>query len=117
MKARAANIILAVVVLLTVVLGLLVLINPPSFFPDPSHGFQVMRSMQMGSPFNTFIAPDQDDISKNTSLYLPWWSPGQYLVPMLFQTVFGMDTGHSTALIVLLFELSGILGFYCFFKK
>lgn len=117
MKLRAANIILMAVVLLTLILGILILINPPSFFPDPSHGFQVMRSMQMGGPFNTLIAPDQDDISKNTSLYLTWWSPGQYLVPMLFQSVLGMNTGHATALAIMLFELSGILSFYYFFKK
>lgn len=117
MKAGKANIVLSIVVLITLALGVLILINPPSFFPDPSHGFQVMRSMQLGGPFNTFIAPDQDDIAKNTSLYLTWWSPGQYLVPMLFQSVFGMDTGHASALTVLLFELSGIFGFYCFFKK
>src|ERR1700749_4699766 len=100
MKIRAANIILASVVLLTVILGVLIFFNPPSFFPDPSHGFQVMRFMQMGNPFNTLAAPDQDDISKNTSLYLTWWSPGQYLVPILFQSVLGMNTGHATALTV-----------------
>jgi hypothetical protein len=117
MKLKPANIILASVVLLTVILGVLILYNPPAFFPDPSHGFQVMRSMQMGGPFNTFISPDQDDISKDTSLYLTWWSPGQYLVPLLFQSVLGLNTGHATALTVLLFEISGLLGFYYFFKK
>lgn len=117
MKIKAANIILAIVILLTLLLGILVLCNPPAFFPDPSHGFQVMRSMQLGGPFNIFISPDQDDISKNTSLYLTWWSPGQYLAPMLFQSAFGMNTGHATALVVLLSGLSGVLSFYYFFKK
>lgn len=117
MKVRAANIILAIVVLLTILLGILILINPPCLFPDPSHGFQVMRSMQLGGPFNTFISPNQDDITQNTSLYLTWWSPGQYLVPLFFQSALGLNTGHATALAILLFEISGIFGFYCFFKK
>lgn len=117
MKKGAANIILAAVVLLTVILGVLIFINPPSFFPDPSHGFQVMRSMQLGGPFNTLISPNQDDISKNSSLYLTWWSPGQYLVPLFFQSVLGLTTGHATAFCILLFELSGLLGFYFFFRK
>ena len=73
--------------------------------------------MQMGGPFNTFISPDQDDISKNTSLYLTWWSPGQYLLPYFFQLLLSMNTGHATALTVTIFQLSGVLGFYCFFKK
>lgn len=117
MKAKAANIIMTAVVLLTVILGILILVNPPSFYPDPSHGFQVMRSMQLGGPFNTFISPDQDNITGNTSLYLTWWSPGQYLVPLFFQSVLGLNTGHATALAILLFELSGVFGFYCFFRK
>jgi hypothetical protein len=117
LKLTPSNIILSAVILITIVLGGLILICPPSFFPDPSHGFQVMRSMQMGGPFNTFIAPDQDNIAQNTSLYLTWWSPGQYLVPYVFQLLLSINTGHATALTIILFELSGTVGFYCFFKK
>lgn len=117
MKAKAANIIMAAVILLTAILGTLILVHPPSLYPDPSHGFQVMRSMQMGGPFNTLVAPSQDDISQNTSLFLTWWSPGQYLVPLFFQSALGSDTGHATALTILLFDISGILGFYYFFRK
>jgi len=117
MKKKAANIILAAVILLTAILGIFILVHPPSFYPDPSHGFQVMRSMQMGGPFNTVITPSQDDISQNTSQFLTWWSPGQYLVPLFFQSVLGLNTGHATALTILLFEFSGVLGFYYFFRK
>lgn len=98
-------------------MGVMILIYPPSIFPDASHGFQVMRSMQMGGGFNHLVSPDQDDISKNTSQFLTWWSPGQYLVPYFVQLVFGMNTGHATALVITLMELSGILGLYLFFKK
>jgi hypothetical protein len=117
MKAKAAHIILLLIILLTTILGILILVNPPSFYPDPSHGFQVLRSMQMGGPFNTLVTPSQDDIAQNTSQFLTWWSPGQYLVPFFFQFVLGLNTGHATALTILLSELSGVLGFYCFFKK
>jgi len=95
----------------------MIFIYPPAIFPDPSHGFQVMRSMQLDGPFNVWTAPDQDDISKNTSLFLTWWSPGQYLVPYWLQNLFGINTGHASALTILLFELSGLAGFYCFFRK
>jgi len=73
--------------------------------------------MQMGGGFNRLISPNQDDISKNTSQFLTWWSPGQYLVPYFVQTVFGLNTGHATAIVITLMELSGILGLYLFFKK
>ena len=66
---------------LVAVLGVLLVISPPSVFPDPANGFQVMRCMELGGKFNRMITPDQDDFSKNTSEFLTWWSPGQYLIP------------------------------------
>ena len=98
-------------------MGIMIFIYPPSIFPDPSHGFQVMRSMQMGAGFNRLITPNQDDISKNNSVYLTWWSPGQYLVPYIIKVITGLNTGRATALVITLFELSGLAGFYFFFKK
>jgi hypothetical protein len=71
-------------IILTVVamaMGVMIFIYPPSIYPDAARGFQVMRSMQTGSGFNILSAPNPDDISKNTSQFLTWWSPGQYLLP------------------------------------
>jgi len=98
-------------------MGIGILIYPPSVFPDAAHGFQVMHSMEMGGGFNRLVVPSQDDITKNTSQFLTWWSPGQYLVPYFFKSVVGSNTGHATALSVLLLALSGLAGFYAFFKK
>jgi hypothetical protein len=98
-------------------MGVMIFIYPPSIFPDASHGFQVMRSMQMGGGFNQLVSPDQDDISKNTSQFLTWWSPGQYLVPYVIKSIFSINTGHATAIAISLCELSGLLGLYLFFKK
>jgi hypothetical protein len=98
-------------------MGLMIFIYPPAIFPDPSHGFQVMRSMQMGCGFNRLVTPNQDDISKNNSDFLTWWSPGQYLIPYGIKIITGLNTGRATALVITLFELSGLVGFYVFFKK
>jgi len=95
----------------------MIFIYPPAIFPDPSHGFLVLHCMQMGGGFNRFITPTQDDISKNTSEYLTWWSPGQYLVPYITKVITGLNIGRATALVITLFEFSGLAGFYLFFKK
>ena len=95
----------------------MIFIYPPSIFPDAAHGFQVMRSMQMGGGFNRLVAPSQDDISQNTAQFLTWWSPGQYLLPYFIKSILGLNTGHATALTVILLELCGLAGFYTFFKK
>lgn len=95
----------------------MIFIYPPSIYPDAARGFGVMNSMQKGSGFNILSAPNPDDISKNASQFLTWWSPGQYLAPYFFKAIFGLNTGQASAIAITLLELSGLLGFYYFFKK
>ncbi|WP_454801093.1 hypothetical protein [Mucilaginibacter phyllosphaerae] len=105
--------------LLTVVsiLGILVIIKPAAIFPDASWGFQVLRSMQMGSSFNTLVKPSSWDISKNSVEFLSWWSPGQYLVPYFFKALLGINTGHAASVTTAVCQILGLVGFYKFFKK
>jgi hypothetical protein len=103
--------------LVVIVLGILIFIAPPAIFPDPANGFHVMRSMQLGGGFNHLVSPDADDLTKNTSEFLTWWSPGQYLVPYTFKLIFGVNTGQASALTITLCQLLGLAGFYAFFKK
>ena len=109
--------IIGVLFTISLVLGVLLFINPPALFPDPANGFQVMRAMEMGGGFNLMTSPDQDDISKNTAEFLTWWSPGQYLVPYTFKLLFGLNTGEASAITITLCQLLGLAGFYSFFKK
>src|ERR1700712_430839 len=96
-QQQIPKIIMGTLFAITVILGILLFVAPPSLFPDPTNGFMVMRSMEMGGGFNLMITPDQDDVSKNTSEFLTWWSPGQYLVPYVFKLLFGINTGQASA--------------------
>ncbi|WP_345948432.1 hypothetical protein ABDD95_16445 [Mucilaginibacter sp. PAMB04274] len=116
-KQYWAPLILGITLLVTLVIGVFSYIAPPAIFPDPSWGFQTMRSMEMGGDFNMLVGPDQDNISKDTGMFLTWWSPGQYLVPYFFKTVFGLNTGQASAVTSVLCEMLGLFGFYAFFKK
>jgi hypothetical protein len=109
--------ILTGILIMVLAMGIMILIVPPSLYPDPSWGFQVMRAMQLGGGFNLLPAPDQDNIAKNTSEFLTWWSPGQYLVPYVFKSVLSINTGHASAITITLCQLSGLAGLYCFFRK
>jgi hypothetical protein len=111
------KLILAIIILLTIILGGLILMYPPAVFPDPSWGFQVMRSMQLGGGFNLAISPSQDNVAQNTATFLTWWSPGQYLLPYFFKTIFGINQGQSAAVTILFCDLLGIWGFYSLFRK
>jgi hypothetical protein len=116
-QQNITKIILVSLFAVVLILGILSFIAPPSLFPDPANGFLVMRSMELGGKFNMMVTPDQDDFSKNTSEFLTWWSPGQYLTPYAFKLLFGVTTGQASALTVLLCQLLGLSGFYYFFKK
>ncbi|HWD89981.1 MAG TPA: hypothetical protein VG367_17765 [Mucilaginibacter sp.] len=116
-KQNLPRIVNAAIFTIVVILGVMLYIAPPSIFPDPANGFQVMRSMEMGGPFNHLVAPAQDDIAKNTSEFLTWWSPGQYLLPYAFKLLFGVNTGQASVLTILLCQLIGLAGLLAFFKK
>lgn len=98
-------------------MGVMIIASPTSIFPDPSWGFQVMQKMQMGGGFNIATKPYSGDVSKTYSEFLSWWSPGQYLVPYFFKSIFSINTGQAAAITTLLFSLLGLAGLYAFFKK
>jgi len=52
---------------------------PPVIAHDSIIGFETWRSMQEGAGWNQIVAPDPTDLSRTTSGFLAWWSPGQYL--------------------------------------
>jgi hypothetical protein len=111
------KIILFAVFTIVTILGVLVIITPAAIFPDASWGFQVLRSMQMGGAFNILTKPDQQNIALNSTEFISWWSPGQYLVPYLFKALLGLNTGHAAAVTTALCQILGLTGFYLFFKK
>ncbi|WP_428328398.1 hypothetical protein [Mucilaginibacter sp.] len=116
-KSNLHKVILIIIALLVVIMGVVLICIPPALFPDPANGFQVLRSMQMGSGFNVFASPDQSDISQNYTEFLTWWSPGQYLVPYFFKLISGINLGQATAVTITLANISGLAGFYFFFKR
>ena len=116
-KIEPYKVVLTIVGLGLILVGIILFFIPPAVFPVPGQGFQVLRSMQMGSGFNNFVSPDQSDISQNYTEFLTWWSPGQYLVPYCFMLIAKIDTGQAIAVTVTICEILGLAGFYAFFKK
>ena len=114
---KTALLILAIPLLVTLIAGVLSFMAPPAIFPDPSWGFQTMRSMEMGGGFNQLVGPDQGDIAKDYGFFLTWWSPGQYLLPYLFKNLLSLNTGQAAAVTSAFCEITGLLGFFAFFKK
>lgn len=109
--------VLVIIGLAVLAMGVLLIFIPPALFPDPANGFQVLRSMKLGGAFNMLTAPDQDDISQSYTEFMTWWSPGQYLVPYFFKLSTHVNLGQAAAITVMLAQLTGLAGFYAFFRK
>lgn len=116
-KDKPHRVLLLALAAVTGILGILIFIAPPSIFPDPGWGFEVMRSMQRGRPFNTLVSPDSNNIALDHGEFLSWWSPGQYLIPYFLQTVLWLNTGKAVALTIALCSLVGLTGYYQLFKR
>jgi hypothetical protein len=116
-KNKPYRILLLAVGVVTLLLGIAIFIVPPSLFPDPSWGFQVMRYMEQGHAFNLLPGPDPDNIAKDTADFLSWWSPGQYLLPYFFKSILWLNTGKATALTVIVCSFLGLTGYYQLFKR
>jgi hypothetical protein len=56
------------------------LLVPPFIYSDSAHGFLAWRGTLLGAA-NSIIAPDHEDIARDTVSFVTWWSPGQYLIP------------------------------------
>ncbi len=116
-KANIPKIILLTIFAAMAVMSVLMFVSPPFSIPDPNSGFEVMRSMQHGSGFNILVTPSADDLLKNKSEFLTWWSPGQYLAPYALTLVFGVKIGTASSIITTLSNLLAVTGFYYFFKE
>jgi hypothetical protein len=116
-QQKYTTLILIVLSVLTIVTGVVIFIHPPAIFPDPSWGYQVLKSMQHGGGFNMRINPDHDNIAANYREFLSWWSPGQYLLPLLFKSTFSLNLGQTSVVTITVCALIGLFGFYQFFKK
>jgi hypothetical protein len=97
-----------------VLLAVLSFLRPPAIVFDSAIGFAVARSMEKGSPFNEWILVDRERISEDRTEFVTMWSPGQYVVPALFETL-GFDLGQAMVLTTLLFRISSLGGFYLLF--
>lgn len=111
------RLLLLLVYLYVLILGMLVITVPPGFDPDSGWGFMVMHNMERGAAFNRLISPDPANIALNKSVFLSWWSPGQYMVPYLLKVLLKINSGHAISLTILGCYLTGLTGFYMLFKK
>jgi hypothetical protein len=84
---------------------------------DPGFGLSVWNEMCNGSIFNTLSIPSPSNITENQSLFLTWWSPGQYILPGVVSMALGISQGSAALWITLGFSIIGLLGWHFVYQQ
>lgn len=113
---RRLRILAGVLIGLTALHSLAALLIRPSMFSDSGWGFLVLQSMMDGAPFNNLVSPDPLDLASDNRQFVTWWSPAQYLVPGLFETL-GATLGVAMVLTSCIFSALGALGWCQLYKS
>jgi len=116
-KDKRHRLLLLFVAIIVLALGILAIVVPPAVDYDSCWGFLVMHNMEQGHPFNLLISPADDNIAKNQTEFLTWWTPGQYIVPYFFKTLLKISTGQAASITIMVCDLIGLAGFYKLFTK
>ena len=112
---RLAQVGLALAAVATLVFTVVGAAVRPAMYSDSSFGFMVWDSMRRGSAFNFLVFPDAADIARDGTAFATTWTPGQYLLPGLLETM-GLDLGVSIVVVVGLASALGLWGWYALYR-
>jgi hypothetical protein len=88
----------------------------PSMYADQGMGFLAFEGWTHGGPFNVVPVPDPANIALNKDFFVAWWSPGQYLVPGLFELM-GFDLGHAMTITLVLCAVLALVGLHLLYRS
>jgi hypothetical protein len=62
---------------------------------DAAMGIKMTDNAAKKIPFNYYQHPATGNLSKDELEFVAWWSPGQFALPLLIQTVTGFKIGTA----------------------
>lgn len=84
-------------------------------YSDAAWGFNTLQSMVNGGKFNFESTVDPSNLANNITSFNNTFTPGQYLFSFFLVKYLHLDIGESLIIIVPVFNLVGLLGFYHLF--
>lgn len=114
-KNHLFSIVLAFILILVFLYSLTSFSISPTVGSDSGYGFLVLKSMNAGYSFNCMVVPNPNDISKDSEVFLSWWSPGQYIIPGLINKYLN-NLGLSISITVIIFSAAGLWGLYKLYR-
>lgn len=115
-SARLASILCWAAGLLVAVYALVAFAVAPAMYTDSAWGMLVSDSMKRGGPFNHLVEPAAEDLARESSRFIALWSPGQYLLPAVFEWM-GLSLGSALVVVASLFTGLGLAGWHALYRR
>ncbi len=113
LTGRGERLLLALVILLFVIYALCLIIQGTGTFADVLRGYYSLDQWQHGGNFNTLTYKDG---CAQSSVFLSWWTPGQYLLPFALMKTVLPRLAEAQNVLILLFLFLALTGYYRLFK-
>jgi hypothetical protein len=84
---------------------------------DSSMGFLTLQSSLEHGDYNRIHHPVVSDLTKDTMVFVAWWTPGQYLIPYWVSRALALDIGFALRLVALFCSVAGLAGCYLLYTK
>ncbi len=86
------------------------------FHSDPLNGFLALKNFLRGGSFNYIESVRAVNVSQHNVEFLTWWSPGQYMIPYLFEKLLHFSFINSMRLTVVTGMIVFVPGVICLFR-
>ena len=113
---RLASILFVLTAVLVVAYTLCAGIVGPSMYADQGTGFLALDAWRRGGPFNEIAVADPADIARDQPFFVAWWSPGQYMVPGLFEWL-GLPRGLAITAVLLVSAVLNLVGLFVLYRR
>jgi hypothetical protein len=83
---------------------------------DSVHGFEAMNGYFWTGKWNTLLEWN-NNTHQLSERFLTWWSPGQYMAPMVLMKILHVRLGTALTILDFLSALLGTMGYFYVFKR
>jgi len=84
---------------------------------DAIVGLLIANATHRYHTFNTLFFPAVDDLAREQSVFVTWWTPGQYVFQLAAKTLLNLTYETSTKLLVWICLISGLAGYAALFRR
>jgi hypothetical protein len=107
-----------IIILLLFLISIIILCsNITIFHGDPLNGFLALKGTLLDGEINMVTHYSLLDLDNPNYSYLTWWSPGQYVIPHVISSLFGLSFIMGIKLTIILSIISIIFGTYYLYKS